>query len=588
MKTTPSRRRVGTVMFLVTAIALTGFTIVAYETELFRSAELSTVDTRFRVRGDQDPPKDIVVVAIDSKTFQDLEERWPFPRRIHARAIDRLREAGARVIAYDIQFTEPTDPDNDNALIESIDRAENVVLATEEVGRNGSTNVLGGDDLLQEIGAVAGNVQFPNDPGGTLRRMYGSLGGLRSFGVRAADLFRGSEIDAPPDGDTEWVDYVGPPGRVKTVSFSDLVNGKVPPSTLRGKVAVVGPSAPSLQDLHPTSASTDDLMPGAEIQANAAHTALEEFQLGEVPGAFNVFLILTLGLVGPATAFRFGPLRSLVAGIATALLFTIAVQLAFNAGHIVAYLYPMLALALGMVGGLAVSLVIGAFERERVRDMFTRFVPPEVVDQALAKADDDLRLGGERRIVTVLFSDIRGFTTFSETRPPDEVIDVLNRYLTRMSDVIIDHGGTLISYMGDGIMATFGAPIEQTDHADRAVAAAREMVGGALESFNEEVRSEGLADGFKMGVGLNSGPVMAGNVGSERRLDYTTIGDTTNTAARLEGMTKGSGYSIFIADGTRTMLTRRVDDLVHVDDFEVRGRQAKITVWSVEEAKVET
>ena len=138
-------------------------------------------------------------------------------------------------------------------------------------------------------------------------------------------------------------------------------------------------------------------------------------------------------------------------------------------------------------------------------------------------------------MVTVLFADIRGFTSFSETKPPETVITVLNRYLTSMTDVILSHGGTLVCFMGDGIMATFGAPIEQRDHADRALAAAREMAGDALDEFNAWMRDEGHGDGFRIGVGLNSGAVMAGNVGSERRLEYTVIGDTTNTASRLEG-----------------------------------------------------
>jgi len=389
------------------------------------------------------------------------------------------------------------------------------------------------------------------------------------------------------EDDTTWVDYAGPPRTVETVSFSRVHDGKIPASMLRGKIAIVGPASPSLQDVHPTSSSGEDLMAGAEIQANSAATALDDFPLSEVPGGVNVLLICLLGLVGPAVAMRWGPLRAALAGIAGALLFALAVQLAFHGGHIVSFLYPLASLVLGVVGALAVSVAVGAFERERVKDLFSRFVPEAVVGEVLANADEDLRLGGENRVVTVLFSDVRGFTTFSETRAPDEVIDVLNRYLTVMSDVVDNHEGALISYMGDGIMAVFGAPMDQPDHADRALAAAREMVGPALTAFNEEVREAGLHDGFRIGVGLNSGTVMAGNVGSERRMEYTTIGDATNTASRLEGMTKGSGWSVFMADSTREMLTSEVDDLVHVDDFEVRGREAKITVWSIEAASTD-
>jgi adenylate cyclase len=243
-------------------------------------------------------------------------------------------------------------------------------------------------------------------------------------------------------------------------------------------------------------------------------------------------------------------------------------------------LYPLTALGLGFVGALGVATTVGAFERERVRDLFARFVPEAVVDDVLARADDGLRLGGERKIVTVMFSDIRGFTTYSEQHTPEEVIEVLNQYLTIMSDVIAGHGGTIVAYMGDGIMAVFGAPTDQVDHADRALLAAEEMAGPALDEVNAILAERG-DEPFRIGIGLNSGPVMAGNVGSQRRMEYSTIGDTTNTAARLESMTKGSGHAIFLADTVKGMLTRSRADLVHVDRMEVRGKVDAVTVWSV-------
>jgi adenylate cyclase len=151
-----------------------------------------------------------------------------------------------------------------------------------------------------------------------------------------------------------------------------------------------------------------------------------------------------------------------------------------------------------------------------------------------------------------------------------------------MSEAILDHGGTLVAYMGDGIMAVFGAPLKQEDHADRALEAAREMLD-RMEGFNGWLREQELHDGFKMGIGLNSGAVMSGNVGSERRLEYTALGDTTNTAARLEGMTKGTPHQLYIADTTKQKLTRSPDDLVAVGEAEVRGRKAKVLLWSLRE-----
>lgn len=187
-----------------------------------------------------------------------------------------------------------------------------------------------------------------------------------------------------------------------------------------------------------------------------------------------------------------------------------------------------------------------------------------------------------RRLTTVLFSDLRGFASFSEKLEPDVVIEVLNSYLGNMSDAIMDEGGTLVCYMGDGIMAVFGAPLEQPNHADRALRAAREMTGPRLDEFNTWLREKGLKeDGFRMGVGLNTGWVMSGNVGSERRIEYTAVGDATNTAARLEGVTKGTPYQIFVADSTLRAVREPADDLECFDTVAVRGRAEKLKVWGV-------
>ncbi|MFF0220288.1 adenylate/guanylate cyclase domain-containing protein [Streptomyces vinaceus] len=219
-------------------------------------------------------------------------------------------------------------------------------------------------------------------------------------------------------------------------------------------------------------------------------------------------------------------------------------------------------------------------ERHRVRDRFARFVPESVVDEMLTDLDANLRLGGERRFVTVMFSDLRGFTTWAEPRPPDLVIEVLNRYLGAMSDVILDHGGTLVSYLGDGIMAVFGAPLEQAGHADAAAAAARTMLT-ALSGFNDWLRDRGIGGPFRMGIGLNSGPVMSGTVGSERRLEYAAVGDTTNTASRLEQLTKQLDHDILLAGSTRRLLPDSPNDVVPVGSVTLRGRVEPVEVFAL-------
>jgi adenylate cyclase len=222
-------------------------------------------------------------------------------------------------------------------------------------------------------------------------------------------------------------------------------------------------------------------------------------------------------------------------------------------------------------------------ERERVRATFARFVPEPVVDEVLRRTDDDLRLRGVRVDGTVMFSDLRAFTTFAEAMPADEVIEVLNDYLSEMSDAVLDSGGTLVAYMGDGIMAVFGAPIEADDHADRALRAAREMLRERLPRFNRWLKENGFRDRFRMGIGLSSGPLMSGTVGSSRRLEYAAVGDTTNTAARLESMTKRTPHSILISESTRRLLRQPSDDLVSVGEVDVRGKRSKISVWTLAE-----
>ena len=219
-------------------------------------------------------------------------------------------------------------------------------------------------------------------------------------------------------------------------------------------------------------------------------------------------------------------------------------------------------------------------ERNRVRDVFSRFLPESTVDEVLRRTGGEPRLGGVRLTATVAFCDLRGFTAFAEDAPADEVIEVLNVYYGLMSDAILDREGTL-KYMGDGIMSVFGAPIEADDHADRAVEAAREMFRERLPAFNGWLEDRGRSTRFHMGIGVCSGPVMSGNVGTQRRLDYAVIGDTANTASRLEAMTKGTPHSVFVAGSTIDLLRGPTNDLVFVDELEVRGKEAKVKAYTL-------
>ena len=536
---TSGRRRLRIALFLAVGLGATGLWLVAYGTSVFEDIDLDTVDARFTVRGEQSPPSDLAVVKIDDVTFDELNLQWPFPRSNHGQVISRLKADGAKVIAYDVQFSEPSpDAEQDNALMDAARAAGNVVFATTEVGENGEPNFLGGAEGIEYARTSVGNGNFDDDPGGIIRRVPFELDQLKSFAVVAVERATGEPVE-PFSVETRLVDYHGPVGTIPSVSFSRVLDGKFEPGFFKDKIVVVGPWAPSLQDVHPVSFG-DDLMPGPEIQANAVATILDGLPLRLAPGWLDLTLILVLGLLPALTGIRLSLRGTLVLAIAAAAAFLVATQLAFNAGLVISFVYPFGALLVSSVGSIGAHYLLAAFERERVRDVFARFVPAAVVDDVLKRTDGDLRLGGVTMEATVMFTDLRGFTSVAEALPAAEVIQIVNQYLDQMTKAIHAHGGTIVSYEGDGIMAVFGAPIEQVDHADRAIATAREMLETRLPGFNEWLDERNIASGFSMGIGLNSGDVVSGNVGSESRLEYAAIGDTTNTAARLQGMTKGT------------------------------------------------
>ena len=574
--------RLRLLFFGFVALGAVGLSLLTYSFAVLDNLDRQTVDTRFSIRGKQPPRKDVMVVKIDDVTFSELRQQWPFPRSMHAKVLDRVRAGGPAAVVYDVQFTEPTTPAQDNALIEAVAHTRGrTVLSTTEVGPNGETAIFGGGPILQQIGAKAGNGNVRPDPGGVLRHFAYKIDGLKTLSIVAAETATGRKVKPSAlHGSKAWIDFAGPPGSIPSVSFSRVLRGQVPASTFHDKVVVIGATAPSLQDIHATATGTG--MSGPEVQANAIWTVLHGFPMRSAGRAVDVAMIILLGLLVPLIALRARLGYAVGAAVLAGGLYTVAVQFLFNHGWVVSYVYPMMALLLATAGSVGSFYLVTAVERERVRELFTRFVPEEIVGQVLARTDGDLRLGGEKLMATMLFVDLRGFTTFAERTAAEDAVTILNFYLEQMSDAVLNQGGTLVTYRGDGLMAAFGAPIEVADHADRALAAARDMVGDRLAMFNKWLHDRGVEKGFRIGVGLNSGNVMSGNVGHERRLEYTTIGDAVNTAARIEEMTKGQPYMLFLSETTYDALSSPPPDLVFVDEVAVRGREKGIKIWGYE------
>jgi adenylate cyclase len=571
----PGRRhlRRSALLLAVGAVA-TALGLAAYWTGVLDPTERAATDARFAIRGPQAPPRDVVIVGVDAQTLQSLDLVPPLPRSLHARMLDRLREAGARAIAYDFVFAQPTTAAQDNALIRAVIRTPRLVLAATKVDDKGRPDVLGGSHNV-----LVGSANFGVTQDRVIRRVPRLDLGLPSFAAASAQVALGHAVDParfPSAG--ALIDYAGPPGTVETLSFSDVLDGR-DADRLRGRVVVVGATDPLLHDIQETPVGGG--MPGPEVQANAIATILRDFPLRDAAGWAAALLIALAGLATPSSALVLSGLRWLPVPVVLLTVGAVGIQLAFDAGVVLPVAASGLTLLVAFLGTLGVIYATDLLDRRRLRTAFARFVPPEVVDEVVAQTGEEMRLGGTRRDGTVLFCDLRGFTSKAERMEVEQVIEMLNRYLAEMSDAILDHGGTVVSYMGDGIMAVFGAPLPQDDHADRALAAAREMLGERLERFGAWAREAGLPGEMAMGIGVCSGPVMSGNVGSQRRLEYTAGGDTTNTAARLQAATREAGRALLVSDATRSALHDSPPDLVSAGTLRLRGRETPVVVWTL-------
>lgn len=587
------RRRLLSLGLAGVLAAVTGLVLGA--TGVLDRTEMATVDQRFQNRGTHDRPTDIVVVGVQQQTFDALDAGFPLKRSVYARAIRNLTEAGAKLIVVDIQFSEPTQPFDgseaaltaaeaeDLALLDAITASKRVVLATDEVTENGP-NLLFVDEDLAAAEASVGLAVFDLGSSRVFRKVPDRIEGFPSLAVAAVEKLTGTPVPGDGfDGGQAWIDYHGPTGTIRQIPFEAAAQGTLAPGDVDGAVVVIGNTANNLNDVEPTPFG-DVPMSGAEIHANAISTIRRGVPLRDAPGWLNaIALLLLTGLVTAAAMTRRVTV-GVAGGLALLVAYAFVAQAAFNGGRIIDAAAPLVAGALALLAGLALNYGLVVRDRRRLRTEFGRFLPAPLVDGMIDAADDAGRLGGRRVYATVLFADLRGFTAAAEQLPPEIVIDALNRYLTEMGDAVLDHGGTLVSYQGDGIMAVFGAPVEVTDHADRALAAATEMRDVRLPAFNIWARAAGLAAGdVAMGIGLASGPVMSGTVGSERRREYAAVGDTTNAAARLQAMTKETGHPLLMADATRAALTRPLAGLQAVGSLDVRGRQVPTSVWTVAE-----
>jgi CHASE2 domain-containing sensor protein len=372
----PERQRHRRLLALLAVALLAGTAaLLLRDQHVLRRAEQWTLDTRYQLRGSAPDKLDgFVVVAIDDATFDAFrdagrESQWPFPRRYHARVIKRLKDAGAKVIAFDVQFTAPSNPEDDGALLDAVADAGNVVLSTTVVGPRGTTSVLGGDDVLRSVHARAANTSVIADTDGAIRSTQYAINGLTTFGAALAS--------ATPFPGRVPIDYAGPPGTVRTLSYASVYERRFAPRVVAGKTVIVGAAASTLQDLHHTPLSGDGPMAGAEVLANAAAT----LRAGAPLRSFDsVWLLLGFVALIAVAGLRFGALGTALIGLAALAAWTVAAQVAFNAGHVVAYAEPAAALLLATGGTALVGLWADHRERRRLREAFAASSPAVVED----------------------------------------------------------------------------------------------------------------------------------------------------------------------------------------------------------------
>lgn len=568
--------------------------------------ELFAGDVLFRLRGAISTPSDVVMVAIDDASFAQNNLQWPWPRSYLARIVDNIAAGEPTAIAIDVQFYEPATPEEDGELVRAIREAGNVVLVKDismEQRQGLALRQLNQPiPMLQEAAAAVGLAQFQRDEDGTLRRnlALGTHNGEMhySMSMQLARLHLSVDEFHTASPDEVWigghrvelselyllVDFRGPAETtIPYYSAYQVADRFVDPQVFEGKIVIVGPTAETipLYDSYTTPFGSSPLMPGAEVNAHAVDTILNSRYVHAASPLARIFVPILAALITMVIVVRLRPIHGLLVLLLVEVAVALGAYLLFTELRmIVPLLGPALATGLTFVVGASVQLYEEQRQRVRIRTLFERYVSPAAIDEMLTRPER-VTVGGQRREVTVLFSDIRGFTALSEKLRPEEVVAILNDYLGVMTEVIFKHRGTVDKFEGDGILAIWNAPLPVEDHATRAVECAIEMTQKLAE-----MQKSWAATGQRVlqnGTGINTGECFVGNIGSEMRMEYTVIGDVVNLAARLEGLSKDLGLQIAYTQSTHDRLGEAITSR-YVTSARVVGREQPVQIYTVDPA----
>ncbi|MBP5186587.1 MAG: adenylate/guanylate cyclase domain-containing protein [Clostridiales bacterium] len=537
---------------------------------------------------------DILLIGI---TKEDIDRFGPYStwdRSIMASALEALAsdpQNKPAVVAIDVQYLGTTNEESDKRLADAAANLGNVVTATTanlgakySFGSNAVTidsyAILGYEEPYDELKNVTtqGHINAMPDKDGVLRHavLYVEPDGQKvySMAYQAASIYaaqNGMTIEDPPV-DSRGHFYVPfsakPDGYYDGISLSQVIDGEVPPSFFAGKIVFIGLFTTGIQDAYITAIDRSTPMYGVEYQANVTQCYLNGNYKTEVS---DMVQLLVLGLVCFAF-FYFCYNRRLLFTVPLLIIFLVlgigSSMLLYSAGYITHVLWFPMGIIVLFIITVAGNYIRAAIARQNVTRTFERYVAPSIVGEILKEGTENLKLGGKLCDIAVLFVDIRGFTTMSERLSPEEVVNILNQYLTMTASCIEKNNGTLDKFVGDATMAFWGAPLPQEDPVMAAAKTALDIIDGAKElskKLKEEINEE-----LNVGVGVHFGPAVVGNMGSEKRMDYTAIGDTVNTAARLEA--NAPGGTVYISRSVAEKLGDRMKYESLGDTIRLKGK----------------
>lgn len=585
----------------------------------------------------------ILIDEASLKAMNPLVGRWPWPRSVFADVIEFISMGSPKAIVFDILFTEnetgargglgPGDRSLVAATRESgvVYHAQQIVVDSEDEynkgllgrpmpapflqrfalkepkppGESPSNNYYLPFKELYSASKGLGVVEFSPDSDGVYRRtkplrqykgdFFPVLGLAPLIDVLKPekiefrnDSFILGDIAVPLDGDGRFAinmygkysDYSisGILASVQKLRAGELEDMMVSPDEFEGKIVLIGASAVGVEDVKTTSVSS--MMPGVMLHASFIDNILHRDFMRRAGKGVTVFLVFLMSAIAVAGILFSARLYiRLSVPLAIGAVYALFVMKAYGANRLFETVPQMSALLLGFMASFAYLTFTEGKEKRKVRKMLGQYVSPQVLSEVVDRYEDFLKAEvGGREHITILFSDIRGFTSFSESLPPDKVVEMLNHYFSVWSDVIFKYGGTVDKFIGDAVMAFWGAPIKTEDHAVKAVTAAAEMVQ-KLPEINAELVRRGFAS-IRIGIGINTGYAILGNIGSEKKLDYTVIGDTVNLASRVESLTKNYACDILITEYTYSELGGAVPCRL-VDTVKVKGKEIPVKIYEV-------